>query len=208
MQMVRCRRAIPRGQWQILALLGIHLDLTGQLPAHDGPTHPDGKEQTQRHKSQVRKGSRAVRLEDAPFGNEQPDERAEYSRDQDRAAKSKRAARRLDHYNPAREQKESHQGLYRPDRRRPRQNGRDGPVIERLARRVPGPVDQTEWQRDSNDEAEGVEAFMFHMAPANTPTQPLDIPGDGVSVHGCSLRGLMRLNALPCAGEQAMALHA
>ena len=156
-----------------LAPLGIHLDLAGQLPAHDGPTHPDGQEQTERHKSQVGKGRRAVRLEDAPLGDEQPDESAEYARDQDRAAESERPPRRLEHHNPAREQEQSHQDLYRPDRRRAREKGRDGPVIERLARRVPGPVDQNEGEHDSTDEAEGAEAFMFHVAPVNSPFEPL-----------------------------------
>ena len=50
-----------------LAPLGIYLDLAGQPPAHDAPTHPDGQEQTERDESQVGKGRRAVPLEDAPL---------------------------------------------------------------------------------------------------------------------------------------------
>jgi len=125
----------------VLASLSIHFDLTGQLPAHDSPTHPDGEEQTERHKSQVRKGRRAMRLEETPFGDEQPCESAEYGREQGRAAKSERPPRCLDHHNPTCEQEQSHQNLHRPDRRRAREKGRNGPVIERPARRVPRPVD-------------------------------------------------------------------
>ena len=91
-------------QGSTLAPLCIDLDLTGQLPAHDSPTHPDSKKQTERHKSQVPKGRRTVRLEGAPLGDEQPEESAEYACDQGRAAESERPPRRLDHNDPAREQ--------------------------------------------------------------------------------------------------------
>ena len=47
--------------------------------------------------------------------------------------------------------------------------GRDGPVIERQARRVPGPVDQNEGEHDSADEAEEAETVTFHGAPVNSP---------------------------------------
>ena len=80
-----------------------------------------------------------MRLEGAPLGNEQPDESAEYRRDQDRAAESERTARRVDHHNPAREQEQSHKDLHRFDRRPAREKGRDGPVIERPALRFRGP---------------------------------------------------------------------
>ena len=61
-----------------LAPLGIHFDPTGQLLVHGRPTHPDGEEQTERHKSQVRKGRSAVRLKDPSLGDEQSYESAEY----------------------------------------------------------------------------------------------------------------------------------
>ncbi len=95
-----------------------------------------------------------------------------------RAPESDRPPRRLEHDNPAREQKQSHHDLHRSDRRRAREKGRDGPVIERLARRVPGPVDQNEGEHDSTDEAEGVEVLMFHGAPVNFPLPQLPRPRD------------------------------
>ena len=91
--------ALNPGHSRVMLIpIGIHLDLTGQLPAHDAPTHPDGEEQTERYKPQVRKGRHSARLEDATFGDEQPDESAEYPPDQDRAAESERPHRRLDHH--------------------------------------------------------------------------------------------------------------